>query len=377
MRTPTNLEEEQAKPLPVAPVAASAIPAPVTARGSSAHKIVTGREAMYSEPFHTKWGRRLISIPALILITTLYGVALMLLVPYGIVRDLLRRRPLLLARFHIYIFSVLFVHLVGLTHLCLAWFYGLPQSPARRRQIALKVELWFIPKTIALAEKIYGMEIVLDNIECCHPGPILLLSRHASILDTILPIKILGEAHGMGMRIVQKDILRWNALVDVASHRSPRAFIQRGSNNIEREIGHMKHLLEGIGEGDALVVFPEGSRFTPEKKERIISKIAQSNPLAAQRAEKLQSVLPVRPAGTTALMDARPDIDIVFLAHTGLEGANGLNDFVNGALYKRKLRMKFWRVAASEIPQDEDERLEWLHEEWAKVDAWITANRED
>ena len=356
---------------------ASAVPNAVKAVGSDSHLIVTGKEGMYSEPFHTKWGRRLISIPALILITALYGIALIPLVPYSIVRDLLRRRPLLLLRFHVYIFSVLFVHLVGLTHLCFAWFYGLPQSPARKRQIALKVELWFIPRCIALAEKIYGMEIILDDIECCSPGPILLLSRHASILDTILPIKILGEAHGMGMRIVQKDILRWNALVDVASHRSPRAFIKRGSNNIEREIGHMKHLLEGIGHGDALVVFPEGSRFTPEKKKRVVAKLQTNNPIAAARAQSLDSVLPVRPAGTIALMDARPDIDIVFLAHTGLEGANGLNDFVRGALYKRKLRMKFWRVAASDIPQDKDERLEWLHTEWAKVDKWITANRED
>ncbi|MBL4633176.1 MAG: 1-acyl-sn-glycerol-3-phosphate acyltransferase [Kofleriaceae bacterium] len=356
---------------------ASAVPGAVNAVGSDAHLIVTGKEGMYSEPAHTKWGRRLVSIPALILITTLYGVALVPLIPYSIVRDLLRRRPLLLLRFHVYIFSVLFVHLVGLTQLGIAWFYGLPQSPARKRQIALKVELWFIPRCIALAEKIYGMEIILDDIECCAPGPILLLSRHASILDTILPIKILGEAHGMGMRIVQKDILRWNALVEVASHRSPRAFIKRGSNNVEREIGHMKHLLEGIGPGDALVLFPEGSRFTPEKKKRIVSKLEKNNPIAAARAQSLSSVLPVRPAGTIALMDARPDIDIVFLAHTGLEGANGLNDFVRGALYKRKLRMKFWRVPASDVPKNKEERLEWLHNEWTKVDKWITANRQD
>ncbi len=347
-----------------------------SARGTGEFSVVTGKEAMFTEPFWSKWARRAISIPALTLLTTLYGICLIPLIPYSIVADLLRKRPQLLVRFHVYIFSVLFVHLLGLLQLFGAWVYGLPQSPGRRREIALKVELWFIPKTIWLAEKIYGMEIILDNIEACSPGPILLLSRHASTLDTILPIKILGEAHGMGMRIVQKDILKWNALVDVASHRSPRAFIKRGSNNIEREIGHMKHLLEGIGRGDALVVFPEGSRFTEAKKARIVEKIAKRDPAAAKRANRLQSVLPVRPAGTTALMDARPDIDIVFLAHTGLEGANGLNDFINGALYKRKLRMKFWRVPASEIPQDKDERLDWLHTEWAKVDAWITANRE-
>ena len=137
----------------------------------------------------------------------------------------------------------------------------------------------------------------------------------------------------------------------------------------------MQHLLSGITDNQALVVFPEGSRFSPEKKERIVSKLAHSNPIAAERARQLQHVLPARPAGACALIEARPDIDVVFLAHTGLEGANRLEDFVGGALYKQKVRMKFWRVPASEIPKDSQARIDWLHKEWSKVDAWIAKNR--
>jgi 1-acyl-sn-glycerol-3-phosphate acyltransferase len=219
------------------------------------------------------------------------------------------------------------------------------------------------------------MKIEMENVECCAPGPIFLFSRHASILDTIMPIKLLGKSHGMGMRIVQKAELLWNPVVDVASRRMPRAFVKRGTGNAGNQAAHMQHLLRGITDNQALVVFPEGSRFSPEKKAKIVDRLSQSNHIAAERAKQLGHVLPVRLAGTCALINARPDIDVVFLAHTGLEGANRLEDFVAGALIKQKVRIKFWRVPASEIPQDEQAQIEWLHSEWSKVDKWIGENQ--
>ena len=171
---------------------------------------------MFSEAFHRKWGRRLVTIPALVLATALYGALLPVLVLYALVRDTLRGRPEQpLLRFHLYIFSVLLIQCIGLALLQLTWLYGLVLGPERRGQLNLDIEIFFIPKTIALAEIIYGMDIEIEDIDCCAPGPILLFSRHASILDTILPIKLLGQAHGMGMRIVQKAELLWNPVVDV------------------------------------------------------------------------------------------------------------------------------------------------------------------
>ncbi len=334
------------------------------------------REGMFSEVFHKKWGRRLVSFPILFLMTAIYGGLLPLLAVYSVVRDLVTgRRAMPLLRFHVYIFSVLLIQCLGLMLLQLSWFYGLPMSDERRMQLNLNIEIFFIPKTIALAEIIYGMNIEMEDVDCVSPGPVLLFSRHASILDTIMPIKLLGQSHGMGMRIVQKAELLWNPVVDVASYRMPRAFVKRGTGNAERQAQHMQHLLKGITDNQALVVFPEGSRFSPEKQEKIISKLSQNNPIAAERARQLGNVLPVRPAGACALISARPDIDVVFLAHTGLEGANRLEDFVGGALYKQKVRIKFWRVPAAEIPENEQERIDWLHNEWGKVDSWIEANK--
>ena len=345
------------------------------ARGTAIHEAVS-EDGMFSQPFHHKWGRRLITVPALVLLTAIYGALLPILVLYSIVRDTLRAQDALpLLRFHLYIFSVLVIQCVALLYLQGSWIYSLFLEPARRAEVHRKVEIFFIPKTIALAEIIYGMDIEMEDVDCCFPGPIFLFSRHASILDTILPIKLLGQAHGMGMRIVQKAELLWHPVVDVASHRMPRAFVKRGTGNAKSQAAHMQHLLKGITSNQALVVFPEGSRFSPEKKSKIVDKLSKSNPVAAKRANELLHVLPARPAGACALIESRPDIDVVFLAHTGLEGANRLEDFVAGALYKRKVRMKFWRVPASEIPQDDDARAEWLHGEWSKLDRWVAENR--
>ncbi len=344
---------------------------------ASLSAIASPDAGMFTEPFLRRWGRRAITFPAILLIVVVYAALLPFFLLYALTRDLLRGNSHLpLVRFHLFLFGILAHHLLGISILTFTWLHTRFVSTERRHQINVGVEHSFIPQAIGIAEKVYSMKIELTDIECCSPGPILLLSRHASILDTIMPIKLLGQAHGMGMRIVQKDQLLWNPLVDLASSRMPRAFVQRGTGDVKGPIAQMRHLLRGITDNEALVVFPEGSRFSQAKKERIIAKLEQSDPVAAASAKQLRHVLPVRPAGTLALIEDRPDVDVVFMAHTGLEYANQLEDFLEGALYKRTLRMKFWRVPACEIPKEPQERVAWLHGEWRKVDAWIDANRD-
>ena len=76
-------------------------------------------------------------------------------------------------------------------------------------------------------------------------------------------------------------------------------------------------------------------------------------------------------------MDARPEMDVVFMAHTGLEGANRLEHFIKGALYKRRVKVKFWRVEAKNIPSERDARIKFLQDQWSRMDEWVLANRED
>jgi hypothetical protein len=85
----------------------------------------------------------------------------------------------------------------------------------------------------------------------------------------------------------------------------------------------------------------------------VLARLAIKTPEAAARASRLKHVLPPRPLGTLSLLEARPDMDVVFCAHTGLEETNRLvwgPDFfgciaflVSSHIAWMHLNGRFWR----------------------------------
>jgi hypothetical protein len=87
-------------------------------------------------------------------------------------------------------------------------------------------------------------------------------------------------------------------------------------------------------------------------------------------------VLPPRPAGVLACLAARPDLDVVVVAHTGLD------DLVSPAqiwraipLTARPMTIRWWHEPAAAIPDDPDGRLQWLQVQWTILDSWIGARK--
>jgi hypothetical protein len=39
------------------------------------------------------------------------------------------------------------------------------------------------------------------------------------------------------------------------------------------------------------------------------------------------------------------------------------------------LKARWWRVPAAEVPSGHQERVRWLYDWWARIDAWIAENR--
>jgi 1-acyl-sn-glycerol-3-phosphate acyltransferase len=112
------------------------------------------------------------------------------------------------------------------------------------------------------------------------------------------------------------------------------------------------------------VIFPEGTRFTPQKRERGLER---GDPLAAKLARTLS---PLR-TGALALGSSASDLDVVIIAHTGLELAGTLGELVFGGLTRARLRVRIWRVAAADVPRGPDEFRAWLSERWLEVDAFV------
>src|SRR4029450_11157921 len=90
-----------------------------------------------------------------------------------------------------------------------------------------------------------------------------------------------------------------------------------GVPRVEQEVGA---LATGLDDNDAFVIFPEGGNFTPRRRLRAISRLRDRGlGDLAERAENLRNLLPPKPGGPLAAIDAAPDAGVIFVAHTGLD----------------------------------------------------------
>jgi hypothetical protein len=126
------------------------------------------------------------------------------------------------------------------------------------------------------------------------------------------------------------------------------------------------------------VIVPEGGNFTEKRRLRAIERLrAAGLPAAADRAARLQNVMAPRPAGFFAAIDAAPDADVFFVAHTGLDRIRTIIDVWRELPTDKTIVMRFWNVPRAEIPLDHDERTDWLMREWERIDDWIERHRPD
>ena len=121
-----------------------------------------------------------------------------------------------------------------------------------------------------------------------------------------------------------------------------------------------------------VLIYPEGTRFTPKKLTRSIVKLREKGwtDLVAE-AERFKSVLPPRLAGPLALIEAAPELDLLILEHTGFEGAATFDSFWSGQLVGRKVYVRLRRIASTDIPSECREL--WLFQQWKETDRWVTA----
>jgi 1-acyl-sn-glycerol-3-phosphate acyltransferase len=204
----------------------------------------------------------------------------------------------------------------------------------------------------------------------------VVLSRHAGPGDSFLLVHtLMNRDHLRQPRVVLKDVLQLDPLLDVYLNRLPNHFVtaERGRSSAEA----IADLARGLGEEDALLIFPEGANFTPQRRFRAIQRLRERGlARAVRRAEAMRHVLPPRPAGVTAALRAAPHADIVFVAHTGLEHLSTLRDLWRGLPMDKTLHMRWWFVPASEVPREGSEQTDWLYHWWETIDDWITETRQ-
>ena len=212
----------------------------------------------------------------------------------------------------------------------------------------------------------------VEGQEALARGRVLLLVRHASVVDALLPNLVAVGPHGLRLRYVIKRELRIDPCLDIVGDRLPNAFVRRGSGDSASEIARVTALAEDLSPRDGVILFPEGTRFTPERKRKILDSLEASGESERYAsAAALKNVLPLRLGGIAGLLETDPEADLVFCAHTGTERLTRLGDLWSGAAQGALLQVACWRVPAREIPREEAARISWLEAQWRRIDSWV------
>jgi 1-acyl-sn-glycerol-3-phosphate acyltransferase len=234
-----------------------------------------------------------------------------------------------------------------------------------------------------VAQRLFALRLVTDGeswspLDDGVPGStsaMVVLSRHAGPGDSFLLVHtLMNRDHLRRPRIVLKDVLQLDPLIDVHLNRLPNHFVPAGPGAGARSEAAIAELARGLGEEDALLIFPEGANFTPQRRTRAIQRLRDRGLRSAvRRAEAMRRVLPPRPGGVVAALTAAPHADVVFVAHTGLEHLSSVRDLWRGLPMDKTLHLRWWFVPAAEVPRDEAQLTDWLYRWWGTIDEWITA----
>jgi hypothetical protein len=77
----------------------------------------------------------------------------------------------------------------------------------------------------------------------------------------------------------------------------------------------------------------------------------------------------------SAAIEAAPDADVVFVAHTVLEDIGSFRDLWARVPLATPILGRYWRIPAPDVPHEQDALIDWLFGWWTTIDGWIGDRR--
>ena len=310
-----------------------------------------------------------------VLLTVLSPVMFGLAALTDFVLWLRRRKPAMATRLLALLWWWLFGELRGLLGLIGVRLLTLHLRPQVDRRVFRLRRQWLGGHLRGL-RWIFGLRFEIDGRQDVGGGPVVILIRHASTMDTLLPETFAGIEHDLWLRYVLKYELLNLPTIDIGRRWVPTVFVRRGYGTTDVEVRRLHALSRDLAADEGLIIYPEGTFYSPTKLARAKEIIAARQPALAPLAARLRNVLPPRVAGAAALLQATPHADVVIIGHVGLDAFERPREVWRGDLVGSTVRMKVWRCPADQVPRDDDAALaRWLYDRWLALDDWIEAQR--
>lgn len=309
--------------------------------------------------------RRIVSVPGLFLAAILLLLTLPLWLIVGSLADMARLR-FRLPTVRLLAFGLCWTWLeaIGVTMAGLFWISG------RRKNQGAHYWLmrWWAARLMGALRFTTGITVAQVDADCLSPGPVVLLCRHASLADSLVSAWVSTTLRGMQPRYVLKRELLNDPCLDIVGNRLPNHFLDRNATDSDAELAAVRALSAGMKENQLAVIFPEGTRASAKKRERALAKITERDPERAQRLSGLRHLLPVRPAGSVALLEGAPEADLVLGWHVGFEGLDTFGGILRHLAHSpRPIRFCARRISRSDVPAGEG-FTRWLDDQWLQTD---------
>jgi 1-acyl-sn-glycerol-3-phosphate acyltransferase len=320
--------------------------------------------------------RLFLPIDAAVLLIMIVGLSLVAVVGTLVIPLSPRRRVLRLAAFSLHYCVIELAVMVGAATV---WVRRLAPGPlgtrAPSKWIAANQTLlaWALGRILGAARRFLAFKVEVvetsDTTALSGADPVLVLARHGGPGDSFALVHMLLTRYHRGVRIVLKDILQIDPALDVLLNRLGCCFLSSPSGTGEDMKERLAQMAKELGPHDALLLFPEGGNWTPDRRLRALRRARKTD--AARAASLMTHVLPPRPDGVFTCVDAHPGLAVVVVAHAGLDKMVRARQVWDHLPLTTPMKVRAWPTA--QIPLDKEGRLAWLTLEWAVVDEWVDA----
>ncbi|MDH4116377.1 MAG: 1-acyl-sn-glycerol-3-phosphate acyltransferase [Acidimicrobiia bacterium] len=317
------------------------------------------------------FSRRLITIGVVVILWAVavgaFPILLVLAAIVDSIRWIVARTPFMATRLMIFGAAYLTVEVAGIVAMGAAWVSAIG-SERRLLDRTFAIQRWWAETVFRVVRRVFGLTFDADGLDSVVDPDMIIVARHASIVDNLLAAHYITRPHGTHISYVMKSELQVDPCLDIAGNRLPNLFVRRGVSGAE--VASIRTL--GARER-TVIIYPEGTRFDPAKLQRALRRL-RSSPDFSAIAETFTHVLPPRLSGTLALLETNSG-DVVVMAHRGLDGFARIADIWRGAMVGTHVQAEFWRIPREEIPEGRAERAMWLFETWRRLDDWVGGAR--